>query len=163
MVRHCSPARPCPQGPRFPRLGGRLVSTRALKDLLARAASGDDHPYVDTIAVGEDLHLVLPPGTPNGRGNHSCDPNLWWVDAYTLAARRDIAADEEVTNDYATSTDQEAFTMDCSCSAPLCRRTVSGRDWRREELRQRYGYHWVPILLSRIEATEGSGRDWSAP
>jgi hypothetical protein len=19
-------------------------------------------------------------------GNHSCDPNLWWVDAYTLAA-----------------------------------------------------------------------------
>jgi len=43
--------------------------------------------------------LVLPPGQLNHFGNHSCDPNLWWVDAYTLAARRPIGAARAVTND----------------------------------------------------------------
>ncbi len=38
-----------------------------------------------------DLHLVLPPRRPNGYGNHSCDPNLWWVGPYELAARTTIA------------------------------------------------------------------------
>jgi hypothetical protein len=53
---------------------------------------------------------------PNGRkGNHSCDPNLWWVDAYTLAARRDRGVDEELTNDYATSTAGAGFDMHCRC------------------------------------------------
>lgn len=131
------------------RLGGRLVSAGELGELLALAATGD-RPYVDTITVTDDLHLVLPTGTPNGRGNHSCDPNLWWIDAYTLAARRDIAAGEELTNDYATSMALAEFRMECSCASPLCRGVVSGRDWMRPDLRLRYADHWVPVLLTRI-------------
>jgi hypothetical protein len=42
--------------------------------------------------------------SPNGYGNHSCDPNLWWVGPYELAARRNLSAGEELINDYATST-----------------------------------------------------------
>ena len=68
------------------RLGGRLVTGKQLHQIFIHAAERPDHPYVDTITVGEDLHLVLPPGQPNHYGNHSCDPNLWWADAYTLAA-----------------------------------------------------------------------------
>ena len=67
-----------------------------------------------------------------------------------LAARRDIAADEEVTNDYATSTSDPHFSMGCSCGSPLCRDTMTGNDWRLPELRQRYGDHWVPALITRI-------------
>lgn len=93
----------------------------------------------------------LPPGTPNGRGNHSCDPSSWWVDACTLAARRDVAASEEVTNDYATSTTHEGFSLVCACSTRLCRGLVTGRDWQRTELRDRYGRHWVPAVLARID------------
>lgn len=143
-----------PAGAVVSRVGGQLVSTRTLTELLARAARGEGHPYVDTITVGEDQHLVLPSGTPNGRGNHSCDPNLWWVGAYTLSARRDIAAGEEVMNDYATSTDQAAFTMDCLCAARWCRGVVTGLDWQRADLQERYGDHWVPRLLSRIRRSE---------
>ena len=127
------------------RLGGRLVSLAELQELFTESSS-----YVDTITVADDLHLVLAPGLANGCGNHSCDPNLWWIDAYTLAARRDIAAGEEVTNDYATSTGVATFRMDCRCGSDLCRRTVTGEDWRRSELQQRYGVHWVPALLARI-------------
>ncbi len=82
--------------------------------------------YVDTIALGPDRHLVLPPDTPNGKGNHSCEPNLGWVDAVTLVACRDIAAGEELTNDYATRTADPDFIMTCHCGAPTCRGVVTG-------------------------------------
>ena len=120
------------------RLGGHHVSTAELRDLLAGASS-----YLDTIQVGPDLHLVLPPDTPSGKGNHSCDPNLWWSEPYVLQARRDITADEELTTDYATSTRSPDFVMACSCGSTLCRATVTGDDWRLPELQLRYGDHWT--------------------
>ena len=139
-----------PAGTVVSRLGGRLVSGAQLDALFADAAQRPDQPYIDTISVGEDLHLVLPPRQLNHFGNHSCDPNLWWVDAYTLAARRPITAGEEVTSDYGTSTAVAEFTMPCVCGSPLCRKTVTGRDWQRIDLQQRYGDHWIPLLLDRI-------------
>jgi hypothetical protein len=146
---------PIAAGTAVSRLGGRLVTADDLVALLtAGRASGLG--YLDTITVTDTVHLVLPPGRPNGKGNHGCDPNLWWAGPYTLVARRDVAAGEEVTNDYATSTGVAAFTMSCRCGSPLCRRTVTGEDWRRTELQQRYGDHWVPGLLQRIRS---AGRD----
>jgi hypothetical protein len=133
-------------------VGGEVVRTARLRELIATSPS-----YVDTIVIGPDEHLVLPPGTPNGKGNHSCDPNVWWTDAVRLSARRDIAAGEEITNDYATSTGEAGFTMLCSCGSPLCRSIVTGADWRRPELRERYGEHWVLALLARIGASSSAG------
>ncbi len=124
-------------------LAGREVSTEQLNELLK-------HPPVDTITLDDDVHLVLPndPRPVIAYGNHSCDPNLWWVDAVTLEARRDIAAGEEVTSDYGTSTGTD-FEMACLCGSVLCRGVVTGEDWRREELQERYGEHWIPALLRK--------------
>lgn len=141
---------PIPAGTLVSRLGGRLVSGEELTQIFAAAMRDPGHPYVDCITVGDDLHLVLPPGQPNHYGNHSCDPNLWWTDAYTLAARRPIAAGEEVTNDYATSTGVADFAMTCACGTPVCRGIVTGNDWQLPELQERYEDHWVPVLLDRI-------------
>ena len=105
---------------------------------------------MDTITVGENLHLVLRAGQPNRYGNHSCDPNLWWADAYTLVSRRTIGAGEEVSSDYATSTGVAGVAMDCACRSSLCRSVITGEDWRRPELQARYGDHWIPMLLARI-------------
>ncbi|MCI4061622.1 SET domain-containing protein-lysine N-methyltransferase [Micromonospora sp. R77] len=132
------------------RLGGRLVPTRQLAGLLDAAARDPARPYVDSITEGTDRHLVLPPRRPSGYGNHSCDPNLWWVGPYELATRREIAAGEELTNDYGTSTGEPGFTMSCRCGSALCRGVVTGDDWRLPALRERYGEHWVPGLLARI-------------
>lgn len=137
------------------RLGGRLVSTAALRELFTAAARDPGRPYIDTITVGADLHLVLPPRRPNGYGNHSCDPNLWWVSEYELAARRDIAAGEELTNDYATSSGEPDFVLACSCGCRQCRRFITGSDWRRPELQERYKGHWVPALQARIRVAQG--------
>jgi hypothetical protein len=64
-----------------------------------------------------------------------------------------------VTNDYATSTAEAAFTMACRCGTPLCRGTVTGDDWCRADLQARYDERWIPMLLARIAALpDGSGR-----
>jgi uncharacterized protein len=100
--------------------------------------------------AAEDVHLILPPRRPNGYGNHSCGPNVWWIDAYSQAARRDIEAGEELTNDYATSTGIADFRMDCACGSELCRGEITGLDWQRADLQERYGEHWTPGLLDLI-------------
>jgi hypothetical protein len=139
-----------------------------LRELLRHAAHEPDHPYIDTVTVTGTHHLVLPYGRPNGKGNNSCDPNLWWVDAYTLAARRDIDRGEELTNDYATSTASIDFVMECRCGSALCRRAVTGNDWQLNELRQRYGEHRVPALAELIAGREpgntiGHPQRWPCP
>lgn len=139
------------EGTPVSRVGGRLVTEAELLEAFRAAAAQPDPVYIDTITVADDLHLILPPRRDNGYGNHSCDPNLWWTDAYTLTARRDIAPGEELTNDYGTSSGLADFRMACRCGTSLCRGEVSGEDWRLEELRTRYGRHWIPVLLARID------------
>jgi SET domain-containing protein len=134
-----------PRGEVVSRLGGRLVATRELHQLLEQS----DH-YVDTITVADDVHLVLPPRRANGYGNHSCDPNLWWTGIYELATRRDIRDGEELTNDYAASTTEESWNMPCNCGAPSCRGVVRGSDYRTTDLVQRYEHHVVPAVRAAL-------------
>jgi uncharacterized protein len=126
-------------------LGGRLVSTSELQDLLVGSTD-----YVDTLTVYEDRHLVLPCGTKVHYGNHSCDPNLWHAGPYDIVARRDIEAGNEVTLDYATQSGAAGFFMACSCAAAACRRAVTSEDWKLSHLQEIYAGHWVPALEERI-------------
>ena len=135
------------------RLGGHLVSTDELHRLFVAAPSGT---YIDTIAVGHDTHLVLPPDTVAHHGNHSCEPNLSPAGTYTLATRRSIAAGEELTIDYGTISDDATFVMHCRCRTPSCRLVVTGEDWRRTDLQQRYAGHWPPGLQRRIDDADPS-------
>jgi hypothetical protein len=77
---------PIAEGSVVIRLGGRLVTSAVLTELIDAAGRDPDAPYVDTITVDEGAHLVLPPGTDVHFGNHSCDPNLWHVSPYELTA-----------------------------------------------------------------------------
>jgi hypothetical protein len=129
------------------------VVTRAeFAQILAEAEASTDAPYVDAITLDGDHDLVLPPNTAVHFANHSCDPNAWWLDAVTATARRAIVAGEEVTTDYATSTDHSDFAMRCACRAESCRGIVTGDDWRLPELQVRYAGHWIPWLERRIAA-----------
>jgi hypothetical protein len=89
--------------------------------------------------------------------NHSCNPNLWMEDAFTLVARRQIEAGEELVADYALWEADEAFisSWECRCGAPDCRTRITGADWRLPELRKRYAGHFSPLLNKRIRASFG--------
>ena len=138
---------PLPAGLVVIRLGGRLVDTASLHELFERVGPGE---YVDTFAVGEDLHLVLPPSSTAHYGNHSCEPTMWPVGAYELATCRPVAAGDELTVDYGVISDDATFRMDCRCGAAGCRNVVTGADWRRPDLQHRYAGHWPPGLQRRI-------------
>lgn len=103
-----------------------------------------------SIQVEENLFLVSTYPSDGDRINHSCDPNAWIEGQIALVARRDIYPGEEVTFDYATSdcTDYDEFT--CQCGSAICRGQVTGQDWKRPELQDRYEGHFMPYLQRRI-------------
>jgi hypothetical protein len=41
-------------------------------------------------------------------------------------------------------------TDPCACGSPLCRRRVTGNDWRRTDLQQRHAGHFSPFINARI-------------
>jgi uncharacterized protein len=102
-----------------------------------------------SLAIGEGLNLMQDDDDPAQYGNHSCDPNLWLADEVTVVTRRPVEAGEELTIDYATMT-VLPWEMECSCGAASCRGVVTGDDWRRPDLRERYAGHFSPFINARI-------------
>lgn len=85
--------------------------------------------------------------------NHSCDPNLWMKDISTLVARRNITKDEELTADYVMWEADENYVSkwECSCGSSLCRKRITGKDWRLLDLQERYKGHFSFLINNRIE------------
>lgn len=103
------------------------------------------------LQVEEDVYLLS-----NVEGwadwvNHCCDPNAGLRGQVTLVAMRDIEAGEEICYDYAMSDGSSYDAFDCLCSAATCRQRVSGDDWMKEELWERYRGYFSPYLWARIE------------
>ena len=132
------------------RLAGRLVGTDELARLIAAANADPAHPYVDSVSVSEEVHLVLPPDTVAHFGNHSCDPTMWHDGPYAMSARLDVPAGVELTVDYGTNSAAPGFSMSCCCGEALCRGVITSEDSRLPELQARYEGHSVPALQERI-------------
>lgn len=131
-------------------IGGTVLTTAQFQAFTATATR------YNAVQIGEDAHLVDLPTAPGGM-NHSCDSNLWMADEVTVVARRDIAAGEELTIDYAL---QSGLPVDllgtpCRCGSPSCRGVITGNDWQRKELQERYQGHFSPFLNERIRRVSG--------
>lgn len=85
--------------------------------------------------------------------NHSCDPNIWYVNGNMIVARRRIEAGEEVAYDYATDRAGN-FDFKCLCGSPLCRGIIRKTDFELPELRQRYGNHFNWLILQAFDDPE---------
>jgi uncharacterized protein len=83
--------------------------------------------------------------------NHSCDPNVGVQGNIVFVAMRDVDAGEELCLDYALIDDYDD-RMGCRCGAASCRGVVTGKDWQRPELQERYGSYFSAYLLRKIEA-----------
>jgi SET domain-containing protein len=106
------------------------------------------------IQIGTDLFIG--PLTEDERegsmifSNHSCEPNIGVRGQIVFVAMRDIEAGEELTHDWAT-TDDDTYRMECRCGVPTCRKTITGQDWRRKDLQEKYGRYMSSYLLEKIE------------
>lgn len=108
------------------------------------------------IQIAEDLFVA--PVRPEERHgsmlytNHSCDPNVAIQGQIVFVAMRDVAAGEELTHDWATTDDLD-YEMECNCGSPECRGTITGKDWQKPELQERYRGWFCWFLERKIEGS----------
>lgn len=112
------------------------------------------------IQIAEDL-FIAPVREADREGsmlytNHSCEPNMALQGQIVFVAMRDIAAGEELTHDWAT-TDDDDYVMQCNCGSPGCRGTVTGQDWMKPELQEKYRGWFCWHLQRKIDAMAGGG------
>jgi uncharacterized protein len=89
--------------------------------------------------------------------NHSCDPNIAIQGQIVFVAMRDIAPGEELTHDWATTDDLD-YVMECKCGSPNCRGTITGKDWMRKELQEKYRGWFCWFIQRKIDALSSSNR-----
>ena len=107
------------------------------------------------IQLAEDL-FIAPRDRAEREGsmlftNHSCEPNIAIQGQIVFVAMRDIEAGEELTHDWATTDDLD-YEMACNCGTPSCRGTITGKDWMKPELREKYRGWFCWFLQRRIDA-----------
>jgi hypothetical protein len=102
-----------------------------------------------SVGTGPGLRVDgLGPGFPN----HSCDPDVGWVDEHALATMTDVVAGAELVTDYAMSTVDPDWFLRCHCPSYRCRQMVEGTDWRIPQLRARYAGWWAPAVQRLVDA-----------
>jgi uncharacterized protein len=130
--------------------GGHIVGRLEIEELRRRLGPVE-------IQIAE--HLFIAPVNEEERegsmifSNHSCEPNLGVRGEIVFVAMRDIAAGEELTHDWAM-TDDDSDSMACRCGAASCRGTVTGKDWKRPDLQERYAGYFSAYLGEKIHRLE---------
>src|SRR4029450_10560841 len=131
--------------------GGYIISRGQLREKITPRLGPVEIP------IGDDL-FIAPVTEEERQGsmlytNHSCDPNLGMRGEITFVAMRDIRAGKELTHDWAM-TDDDDYSLECNCGAPDCRRTLTGKDWQRPDLRKRYSGYFSAYLARKIALLE---------
>ncbi len=110
-----------------------------------------------SIQIDIDLFLIGPvQREPGDSINHSCAPNCGMRNATQVVAMHEIMEGAELTFDYAMSDTSSYDEFMCSCSTKECRGFVSGNDWRRDDLRQRYAGFFSPYVRRLIHSSQRS-------
>jgi uncharacterized protein len=128
--------------------GGHVVTKRQWTTLAPTLGSAE-------IQISDDLFVA--PVQPEQREgsmlftNHSCEPNIAIQGQIVFVAMRDIAPGEELTHDWATTDDLDE-EMECRCGSPSCRGVVTGKDWMKKELQEKYRGWFCWFLQRKIDA-----------
>ncbi|MBA3273895.1 MAG: hypothetical protein H0T11_08510 [Chthoniobacterales bacterium] len=69
---------------------------------------------------------------------------------------REIRAGEELTHDWAM-TDNDDGSIVCRCGALNCRGTITGKDWQRSDLQERYRGYFSSYLAEKMRVSPDRG------
>ena len=133
---------------------GGYILTRAQRDQIGKELGPSE------IQITEDLFMG--PATKREREggmmhlNHSCEPNLGLQGQVVYVSLRNIEADEELTFDYAMN-DDEPDEMRCRCGTPSCRGTITGIDWLKPEIQNKYDGYFSWFIQRRIDGLKRKG------
>ncbi len=145
---------PIPVGEIVAVKGGAIFGRAELDALAPRLGPAE-------IQVAEGLFIgpVLEEDREGGMifSNHSCEPNVGVAGQIIFVAMRDIEAGEELTHDWAM-TDDDTYEMICRCGSASCRKVVTGQDWRRQDLQEKYGDHMSWYLREKWKRAIAPGR-----
>jgi hypothetical protein len=50
----------------------------------------------------------------------------------------------------------------CHCGSPDCRRVITGDDWRRKDVQERYQDHFSPFINRRIRNLSFHEHEWES-
>lgn len=127
--------------------GGRIAYRRDFELL-------DEHERTHSIQIDDDLFLVTAGELePADYANHSCEPNAGIVGNVLVVAMRDIAPDEEICFDYAMCDADDYDEFVCACGTASCRGVITGADWTRPEIQERYAGYFSSYIARRIAAS----------
>ena len=100
----------------------------------------DDHHYAVTVQEPDSI--------AQGYINHSCDPNCGIKNNLQVVAMRDICSGEEISFDYAMSESSD-YSMKCACGSPVCRKVITGEDWKLPALQRKYAGYFSDYLRQK--------------
>jgi len=83
--------------------------------------------------------------------NHCCDGNGWYESGELLVALKDIKSGEEIAYDYALTESDPEFLLNCRCGKAKCRGKITGLDYKKKELQDLYGNHFLPYINDLIK------------
>ncbi|HBI17317.1 MAG TPA: hypothetical protein DDY52_04205 [Candidatus Moranbacteria bacterium] len=95
--------------------------------------------------------------TDNGQYmNHSCNPNLWFLNDVTLVAKWDINAGEEITYDYSTTEIDPVYAeeWECSCGSSNCRGGISPVDCLNKDFQELHKGHLPSYTVEFINKNQ---------
>lgn len=82
--------------------------------------------------------------------NHSCDPNVGFLGQIVYVAMRNIESGEELYHDYSMERTDD-YSLECRCGSEYCRGKITGEDWKRPDLQERYGDRFSSYILEKIK------------
>jgi len=102
----------------------------------------DDNHFVGATTKEEEESIKL-------YNNHSCEPNCGVRGEISFVAMFDISQDTELTIDYAM-VDNEDYTIECTCGSTSCRKIITGFDWKKKGLQEKYAGYFARYLEDKI-------------
>jgi len=129
---------------------GGYILTREQRDRIGEELGPSEIQITEDLFIGPTTSAEREGGMMHL--NHCCEPNLGLQGQIVFVAMRDIAASEELTIDYAM-TDDEPYEMECHCGSEACRKLITGADWQKLELQQKYHGYFSWFIQRRIHST----------